>query len=166
MSIVDRIIAYAKRRPYSPICIGDDLYMERFWIVPYTSDGTWSDNGCGPAPTWWGRLLQRFGIAMRVHIIHRSDQDREFHDHPWNFLTIILRGGYWEHQPDDSGWVATFWRPAGSILFRHAADWHRLTINPGEQAVTLFITFRKRQMWGFLVNGQKVPWWAHTRAKP
>jgi hypothetical protein len=28
----------------------------------------------------------------------RSDYDREGHDHPWPFVSFVLKGGYWEHQ--------------------------------------------------------------------
>jgi hypothetical protein len=31
-----------------------------------------------------------------IHQFLRSDHDRALHDHPWNFISIILKGGYWE----------------------------------------------------------------------
>lgn len=158
MSLIDRLLARAKRTPYSNIVIGDQLYMERYWLVPYLPGGsTTQEVGCGPSPHWWGRLLQRFGIAVRIHVIHRSDNDRYLHDHPWDFMTIILRGGYYEVQGAQDGFVAC-WHYPGTVLFRRATTFHRLVLEPGAKAVTLFITFRQRQGWGFLVDNRKVPW--------
>ncbi|MFW6184410.1 MAG: hypothetical protein ACOC8X_11485, partial [Chloroflexota bacterium] len=34
-----------------------------------------------------------------LHYFHRSDSDRELHNHPWDTaVAIILTGGYWEHR--------------------------------------------------------------------
>lgn len=40
----------------------------------------------------------RFG-GVKLHHILRSDDDRDLHDHPWSFLSIVLKGGYFEHRP-------------------------------------------------------------------
>jgi hypothetical protein len=39
--------------------------------------------------------------GVKLHHILRSDDDRDLHDHPWSFLSIVLKGGYWEHTPTD-----------------------------------------------------------------
>ena len=129
--LVDRLIARAMRTPYYHI--GD--YMERYWLVSYN----------------------RFGIACRVHHILRSDDARAFHDHPWRYLTVVLRGGYTEVRPvfDRSGLYAgetRRWYGPGSVMLRGAKTWHRLELAPGRTAWTLFVTGRKRQTWGFLVH--------------
>ena len=135
--IVAALIVRARRTPYTHL----PGYMERYWLLPYA---------------WWRP-------AARLHHILRSDNDRAFHDHPWTYITIILRGGYWEVQPvfDASGLFQgerRTWRGPGSVLFRRARSWHRLELPEGETAWTLFITFRYRQKWGFLVEPRhKVP---------
>lgn len=40
-----------------------------------------------------------FGFRLVIHQFHRSDNDRHYHDHPWNFISIILKGNYVEHYP-------------------------------------------------------------------
>lgn len=158
MSIFDRVadalISRATRTPYWHLT----GYMERFWVSPYRD--TAAGNGCGPVrflkrPVVW--LLQRFDVAARVHHILRSDDDRAFHDHPWSYLTVILRGGYFEVTPiyDRSGLYMGAkheWIGAGSIRFRRAKTWHRLEIPEGSSAWTLFVTFKKQQAWGFLTK--------------
>lgn len=144
--LIDWIIARAKRTPYIHL----DGYMERWWLLPY------------------GRIP---GIAARIHHILRSDDDRCFHDHPWPYVTIILRGGYWEYKPvfDKSGiyWADRVkWYGPGSILFRRAKSWHRLELEPAQTTWTLFITGPWRQHWGFLVEpAHKIHWREYVAKK-
>jgi hypothetical protein len=136
--LIDRLIARARRTPYQHI--GD--YMERWWLIPYS----------------------RFGIACRLHHILKSDDDRAFHDHPWPYLTVVLRGGYTEVKPryDRSGFYlgeSRRWYGPGSVIFRRAKSWHRLEIPPGASAWTMFISGPKRQSWGFLPHTTTKIYW-------
>lgn len=121
------------RKPYWHL----DGYMNRYWILPFTP--------------WL------FDMGIRIHHILRSDKDDCFHDHPWSFVTIILKGGYTEVTPlwDDSrlyiGEKRTWYGP-GSVLFRSYKHWHRLEIEHGKDCWTLFTSFKKRQKWGFLTK--------------
>jgi hypothetical protein len=160
MSIADYLIARATRTPYFHL----KGYMLRYWLVPYKTAGSARDTGCGIV-SWRrpiARLLQACGIAVRVHVILRSDNDRALHDHPWNYVSVILKGSYVEVTP--GGFKL---RKPGSIAFRRATDKHRLVLVPGESAgddnvVTLFITTRSRQSWGFFPNAddlsEKIVW--------
>src|SRR4051812_20885395 len=40
-----------------------------------------------------------FGYSIRIHHWIRSDDKRFFHDHPWGFLTIVLKGSYIDVSP-------------------------------------------------------------------
>jgi hypothetical protein len=40
------------------------------------------------------RLLQTPWLGIYVHFIHREDLDPIPHDHPWQFRSFVLRGGY------------------------------------------------------------------------
>lgn len=83
-----------------------------------------------------------FGIY--VHKFHMSDYP-VVHDHPWNFLTLPLTNGYWEHLPD--GTVAD--RRPFRFKFRTAEEFHWIELKEGAPLWTLFIHFRKRRDWGF-----------------
>lgn len=181
MKLFDRIanwlIAKAHKTPYWHL----PNYMRRFHLVPMKDAGSASQNGCGPVSFWkrpFAWVCQRFDIAVRLHeIISSDDRGKGYHDHPWPYISIILKGGYFEHTPrfesgiyvgDDMKWYGP-----GSILFRKANSWHSLQLAshriftmggyPGKpefdhidhiehSATTLFITFKYRQKWGFLVN--------------
>lgn len=174
--MIDWLIKRAMRTPYFHL----EGYMERYWLVPYRrviehkitlphgdrSAARYSEiatDGTGPVSFWrrpvaW--CFQRLGIAIRVHHILRSDQGRDPHDHPWPFMTVILKGGYFEHRFDKTGaWAGSKWHGAGSVLFRRAADYHMLELPRGETAWTLFITGPKVQKWGFKpLNQPKIPY--------
>lgn len=130
----DWLIKTAKKHPYSHIKgIDGGDYMRRWWLIPYN----------------------RLGISARVHEILQSDDARHYHDHPWWYITLVLRGGYWENTPiyDKSGLYVgknRKWVGPGRILFRRAKSWHYLDLDKGASAYTLFICGRKSQKWGFL----------------
>jgi hypothetical protein len=114
----------------SDIYFGASLYMER-WMTP----------------RFWNKLPR-----IRLHHIMRSDSDREMHDHPFDFTSIILSGGYTEHRPDGS---RRFYGP-GSIVRRKAEDLHRLELDV--PAWTICITGPKRRDWGFMRDGVWTRW--------
>lgn len=168
--LLRRVAAKARETPYAHL----HGYMKRWHVVPIVSTGTASNNGCG-AVTWrrpFAKLLQRFGIAIRVHDIISSDRARrpnaerpDFHDHPWHFVTVILSGGYWEWRPTSNpGTTAATWHGPGSVLFRKAEDLHYLElardVNGNEiPATTLFTTMPYKQKWGFkMPDGSKMPY--------
>ena len=37
--------------------------------------------------------------TIRIHHITRPDADPELHDHPWNFVSLVLKGWYEEERP-------------------------------------------------------------------
>lgn len=133
--VVDSIIKSATKRPFATL----PGYMERSWFIPPT---------------------KYLPFDCRLHHILRSDLDRHLHDHPWDYTTIILRGGYWEELFEDETRKTTklTWHGPGSILQREARSMHRLrlpeVLNPDltsrtQTAWTLFFMGQKKQDWGF-----------------
>ncbi|MGH8082533.1 MAG: hypothetical protein ACREP7_18300 [Lysobacter sp.] len=170
----DAVIARAQRTPYFHLRNSDGTpYMDRFWLLRIGRSGQDSQ---GNAMPW---------IALRVHHIRSSDEGRDFHDHPWAFFSLILRGGYYEERPytgpiippkpvdlrveKTSGQEYTrsvYYAPR--LLFRRARQWHRLRL-PGELAQcgtwTLVLTLPKSQEWGFLFNGMKIDRHSYGRVR-
>lgn len=144
--VADWLIARAQRTPYSPIMSpdGSTLYMGRWWLFnPY------------PAKRW------TWLPSIRVHHICVEDQDRHLHDHPWNARTIILKGGYNEIVPSSNGYpggIALNVRRPGDTFAIKFGQYHRISRVEDGAAWTLFITWKYRGTWGFLVDGKKVPW--------
>lgn len=65
------------------------------------------------------------------------------HDHPWSFVTILLKGGYLEHSGGD---YTRRW--PGMILYRRAEHLHDV-ITPYGRSWSLVVTGPKRRDWGF-----------------
>lgn len=93
------------------------------------------------------RVLHFKSFGVRVHCIERDDHDRELHDHPFSFVSVILNGGYIEHRP--FGVSRKFTAPA--IVRRKAEDLHRLELVNGP---TWTLVFRGplRREWGFMTE--------------
>ena len=100
-------------------------------------------------------------LNIYVHKFLRSDDDRALHDHPWWFVSMILRGRYAEisEQPLKV-------RRAGSIAYRPAEYRHRVELlcapsalkgrGPLMPAWTLIVTGRRVRTWGFWCK--TAPW--------
>jgi hypothetical protein len=101
------------------------------------------------------RTEETFNLFL--HKIVKSD-DPVFHDHPWDFTTIIIKGGYWEHTPDFfQGRVVgdkKIWRGPGSVIKRQSHEFHWLELDNNQPAITLFIPKKRKRDWGFLVNNE------------
>ena len=74
-----------------------------------------------------------FPFNILVHKILKEDRG-DLHDHYWSYITIILKGGYWETTNKGK-----FWRPPGYIGFRSADHLHRVDLKPNTNTMTLFI---------------------------
>lgn len=140
--------------------IGDDParpYLSRWWLTP------WSNYERDEAKRSWLDKLKASLPHVYLHHIHRSDDDRALHDHPWKNVSIVLKGGYFEHRPmfptfyardlklNGTAETESLWRGPGSIVFRAATALHRLEIPKGspDGAWTLFITGPRVREWGF-----------------
>lgn len=75
------------------------------------------------------------------------------HDHPWQFRSVILSGGYLEVTPN-----GTRYRGVDNSHTRQAADRHYIqSVMP--DTWTLVITGPVVREWGFWINGR----WVHHR---
>ena len=134
-----------------------------------------------------GAYLQRWYLIPRnpvlnvyLHQFLSSDDDRALHDHPWWFVSLMLRGQY--DEVTDRGVRR---RRAGSIAFRRAEHRHRVVLLPmtgrqrnaagiSDRALdqlwrstgrlpeqpcwTLIITGRRGRTWGFWCKRPIDPW--------
>jgi hypothetical protein len=117
---------------------GQETYLTRIHLTPFR---------------WWPKILPR----IYLHFFGRPDEDRELHDHPWGFTTIVLWGGY-----DEISHVMNYrpFEPSGeirqdclgflSIRRRQATHAHRITRLHTKHVVTLVLRDHSRQRtWGF-----------------
>lgn len=127
------------------------------------------------------RLLQTPWFGLYLHHHHRPDRERHLHDHPWAFVSLILRGRYveeWAPTEVAARWAAShpavvrMWpNPeeegdrhgvrhrawgAGSVHRIHRGEFHRIRlVRPG--TVTLLLVGRRRSGWGFATEAGFIP---------
>ena len=46
----------------------------------------------------WEILKTHFG-SIWLHAIYKADTDKHLHNHPWDFISVVLRGSYYEQTP-------------------------------------------------------------------
>lgn len=128
--------------------IGTD-YLKRWFVIP-------------PNPL----------LSVYIHVISSSDPGRGMHDHRSANLSIVLSGKYDEVTPEKWARVADlcplWWdghefsehrtKYGGDITFRWGSTPHRLLLEPGQKALTLFITGPTYRKWGFWTKTGWVPW--------
>lgn len=127
----------------------DQRYLERWYLRRARGDDTHGN--------------------IYLHRINLSDQDRDFHDHPWDSTSIILDGVLTEYR-QAFGCCNTpgcefrkqiaFERTMhpGDIEHRFARIPHRLVVEQGP-VWTLFLTGPKLHSWGFCTEQG---WMHHT----
>ena len=84
-----------------------------------------------------------------VHCIERSDEDPDPHDHPWNFISVILKGAYLESVKTLHGDCNIFLRKRGNIFFHSLNRAHKITILNGPVWTLVFTGKRKEDEWGY-----------------
>ena len=90
-------------------------------------------------------------FSIKLHRIYRRDQQRDLHDHPWDFLSIVLWGSYVEDTP--TGLKKRRWWNR-----KRAADRHSIREVSRRPVWTLVVTGPKRREWGFWTSTGWIPW--------
>ena len=93
------------------------------------------------AKSWMNRYYvlirnrpQWFPFNILIHEMLANDHGDGVHNHMCPYITIILKGGYWE--TNEKG---KFWRKPGYIGFRSADNLHRVDLKPDTETITIFI---------------------------
>lgn len=150
--IAEYLIKKAQKTPYFDL----PGYMERWWLFNAHDDTDYASKAPKPHP-WLP--------SIRIHHILRADMDRYPHDHPWNARTIILKGWYKEERliehPCDNRYLLTprsFCREQGDTATLKFGEYHTITEVDKDGVWTFFIFYEWKGIWGFLVDGVKIPW--------
>lgn len=112
------------------------------------------------------RIIQTPWFGVFLHDIYEDDGDRDCHNHPWSFLSIVLRGEYTErYYPEPET------RPTYYVLKRHTnrsihkmgrTAAHRI-IDASPRLKTLILTGPRQSTWGFFCDGVFIDWQDYER---
>lgn len=123
MGIVERLLRAVF--PNQDIEHDGSLYLRRFLLTPSMR-----------------------GWRLMLHKIARPDLERVLHDHPWDFATMCLRGGY-DELVNGVGAIHREQLRPGDIRLRAAEHAHRIDRIVGPNAWTLVLHGPRRRAWGF-----------------
>lgn len=142
-------VAHALRNwPRFDIMKNGTLYIRRYYVAP------------------WHATTPDDPLSVKIHQIHTTDLDPHCHDHPWAFLSIVLRGCYWETNTDGRERHVRWWnlklvrRGRGLFGWRSEGvpDNHRITRLCRVPTTTLVLNGRRRRVWGYYTEDGWVPW--------
>lgn len=113
------------------------------------------------------RILDTPWFGIYLHDIFEPDGDRDPHNHPWSFLSIVLRGRYVERVyplPEyDLGQVVQKSHGRFSIHRMDTESAHRI-VYAATGLKTLIIRGRRNPKgWGFFTRHGYVPWQRYGR---
>jgi hypothetical protein len=153
------LIKQAQKTPYYHLVNRQGkVYMYRWWLFN-------PKLGNAPDGTEWFRWPNL--PSIRIHWIKRRDLDRHLHDHPANCRTFVLQNWYKEKRQAylnlpigpitlTNEYVFST-RRAGQTATIDFGEYHSITeVAPGG-VWTMFVIGPRKGMWGFLVDGVKVP---------
>lgn len=106
------------------------------------------------------RIIQTPLFGVFLHHIHRADNERCGHDHPWAFASVVLAGEYWELVwPDKTnyGTVKTRYHGRGRLHFMGRRAAHKI-VTIDKPLWTLVFTGPRMSSWGFYPEGKFVRW--------
>lgn len=125
----------------------EETYMDRFYLL---FNGNHIDDPKEEKRSYLFNIL--------LHQIRLSDKP-VYHSHPWPWISIVLKGGYWEHlYYKNKKTHKTIWRGPGSIGFRKATALHWIELPKGKTSWSLFFHGKRTRKWGFFVKGKEVYW--------
>lgn len=96
---------------------------------------------------WGGRTP--WAAQILVNQIHHTDINDCKHDHPWDFWTFVLWGGYVEEVRRADGTTFTQRRWPGQLSFRPAEHTHVIKELPWGKSYTLVFQYKKRREFGY-----------------
>ena len=102
-------------------------------------------------------LFGAFGWHAYLHRFVDSDPDQRLHDHPWNrAVSLVITGGYNEQRPTGADAEAISIRNIRPfrLNFLRGEDFHRVVLQEGRPAWTLFLRGPRVKGWGFVQGGQ------------
>jgi hypothetical protein len=91
-------------------------------------------------------VVTAFNYSIRLHHWVRSDDRRHFHDHAWNFVSVILKGRYTNVTPK-----GRTEHKAPSMWYSDATERHYIEVPEGGTWTLLFCG-RPFKKWGFFVG--------------
>lgn len=99
--------------------------------------------------TRW-RIVQTPWFGLYLHRLDGPDPRATLHDHPWNFTSLVLRGGYVERRLDPSTLDVDEGREVRWVNRLRTHDAHAIVRLLRVPTWTLLFVGARRRTWGYL----------------
>lgn len=128
-------------------------------------------NRCATYLYRWTMIKAGKLFSLYLHHFVGNDWSLDFHDHPKRFISIGLKGQYWEDVPVDKKGYDDFRLTRGCYSKAWIAPWirsfpanhiHRLRV-PYKNTWTLVIVLRPVREWGFWHRGEFIHWKSYVK---
>jgi hypothetical protein len=99
-------------------------------------------------------IIDNERLILMLHNICQPDNDRWLHDHPWWFLSIVLRGGYVETRTKRNGQLRL--HRVRRVNFVGRRTFHRIeSVEPNTW--TLVLCGSRGRTWAYRVPWKELP---------
>lgn len=115
------------------------------------------------------RVIQTPWFGVYLHDIESPDSDPHPHDHPWNFRSFIVKGGYTEKvYPLEHSFANSRLDPYRRAYERrwNRFTWHKMTKNNAHRitqvlpgTVSLILVGKRSSSWGFYLGKEDYMDW-------
>jgi len=97
-------------------------------------------------------------LRIYLHKICLPDYDEHMHDHPWNFISIILKGGYLEKFSNGPNYdiVSYNHNNPGTIVKRNREQVHKIEKLFKISSWSLVLAWGEYQIWGYRIGSEWV----------
>lgn len=97
--------------------------------------------------------FKRFSIfacryfSIYIHHIYKADQDKHLHNHPWNYVSMVIKGSYLEQSVAGVNHIMPF-----SFNYAKRNRFHKILKLNDEKVISIFITGKRHKTWGYNVD--------------
>lgn len=101
-------------------------------------------------------IIETSKFSIYIHKIYKADKDIHLHSHPWNFFSLILKGGYVEHWRKDqnSGFTDKEFLSFGKADRNY---FHKIAKIIKGPVTTFFVTWGEAKNWYYMVDDKRIP---------
>ena len=97
------------------------------------------------------QIIKTPWFSIYIHGIYAADEDKHLHNHPWDYISMVLSGSYIEKTNKNINFLSL-----GTITKRNGNDYHKIYKLLSKSVYTLFIVGPVKRHWGYSVDGNHI----------
>lgn len=161
-SVYEILLTIAHKKPYYHLT----GYMLRWWLLRHPQRPGDKYYKSGFVNRARNSIRYLYPFYARFHLIWRKDNGDPLHNHPFGFVSLIMKGWYEEEVLQKDGSVIICRYEAGDVNIKRPDSYHRITkVSDGGVTTIVLMGRRTGSSWGFMVNGEHVPYQKHLNIK-